>query len=59
MQTQTTRHINTPETAAALQVLYAMADRVGPVVRMTLFRAIHHISGMPIHQIINLWESTR
>jgi hypothetical protein len=49
----------TPQTAAAMQLLYAAADRVSPEVRAVLFGAITHLSGMTLAQVIGIWESTR
>jgi hypothetical protein len=50
----------TPETAAAVQVLYACADATTVyLAQQTLFRAISHLTGLPLRRVIATWEGTR
>ena len=49
----------TPETAAAVQLLYAFADTAPTYLsRQMLFRAIHHLTGRPMAAILRTWEVT-
>jgi hypothetical protein len=49
----------TPELAAAVQLLYACADRATTYLsRQMLFRAIHHLTGKPLMGIVRTWEAT-
>jgi len=50
---------NTPELAAAVQLLYACADSATTYLsRQMLFRAIHHLTGKPLARIVHTWEAT-
>jgi hypothetical protein len=50
---------NTPETAAATQILYHCADTAKGAARTSLFRAIAHLTGLPLGVIERTWEATR
>lgn len=48
-----------PQTSAACQILYAMADRTNEDGRRYLFGAIVHLTGKTLQQVTKTWESTR
>lgn len=47
-----------PETAAACQLLYALADTTSAPSRQRLFQAIHHLTGRPLTAIARTWAHT-
>ncbi len=50
---------HTPQTAAALQMLYWAADQTDGTTRQTVFHAICHLSGQSLTTVAQIWESTR
>ena len=51
--------INTPELAAACQLLYSVADSATTQGREALFHAIAHLTGKPISHVERTWNATR
>lgn len=57
---KTTRIVVTPEISAACQMLYSFADQAPTYLsQMMCLRAIHHLTGKPLTQIVRTWEATR